>query len=175
MMSLFASDILQLAPPGSVVDIAITKHARFLDKSGELAQHYPGVQEQVYLTGYDTLVRILDTKYYPVAYTLEPLQVFFESNRIWCMLRTGDEWGGREAQMAYLEAIKRGDREVEGCKKEWGERIKFMVGPEAFWGQLEELTKTRWAGQWFRGTCKLDAGKGSGETARRGSPWRATN
>ncbi|KAL0636670.1 hypothetical protein Q9L58_004278 [Maublancomyces gigas] len=125
-MSLFASEILHLAPPGSVVDIAITKHARFLDKSGELAQHYPGVQEQVYLTGYDTLVRILDTKYYPVAYTLEPLQAFFESNRIWCMFRTGDEWGGREAQRAYLEAIKRGDREVEGCKKEWGERIEFM-------------------------------------------------
>lgn len=127
MMFLFASDILDLAPPGSIIDIAITKHARFLDKSKELARHYPDVQEQVYLTGYDTLVRILDTKYYPVAYTLEPLQAFFEKNRIWCMYRTGDEWGGREAQGEYLEAIKRGEREIDGCKREWGGRIRFMV------------------------------------------------
>lgn len=128
MMSLFASDILSSAPEGSEVDIAVTKHARFLDKSEELARHYKGVQEQVYLTGYDTLFRILDTKYYPVAYTLAPLQAFFERNRIWCMLRTGDQWGGREAQVRYLEDIKSGKREREGCMSEWGERIKFVVG-----------------------------------------------
>lgn len=131
-MSLFATDILHLAPPGSTIDIAITKHARFLDKSEELARHYRGVQEQIYLTGYDTLIRILDTKYYPAAYTLEPLQAFFERNRIWCTFRTGDQWGGRETQEAYLEAIKRGEGEGEGCRREWGERIKFMVGSEAF-------------------------------------------
>lgn len=133
-MSLFAADILKLAPPGSTIDIAITKHARFLDKSEELAQHYQGVHEQIYLTGYDTLVRILDAKYYPVAYTLEPLQVFFKRNRILCMFRSGDEWGGKETQEAYLEAIKRGEREGQGCKREWGERIAFMVRSEVFRG-----------------------------------------
>lgn len=134
MMSLFAIDILNLAPPGSTIDIAITKHARFLDKSKELARYYRGVQEQIYLTGYDTLVRILDTKYYPISYTLDPLQAFFERNRIWCMFRMGHEWGGKEAQEAYLEAIRRGDREGEGCRRGWGERIKFIVRSEAFRG-----------------------------------------
>lgn len=134
MMTLFASDILTSAPAGAVVDIAVTKHARFLDKSEELARHY-GAQEQVYLTGYDTLVRILDTRYYPVAYTLEPLQEFFERGRIWCMFRTGDQWGGREAQEAYLEGVRRGEREEEGCRREWGERIRFMVSGRC--GSLE--------------------------------------
>lgn len=137
-MSLFAADILNLAPPGSTIDIAITKHARFLDKSEELARHYQGVHEQVYLTGYDTLVRILDTKYYPVAYTLEPLQTFFKRNRIWCMFRLADEWGGKETQEAYLEAIKRGEREGEGCQREWGERITFIVRSEVIWGLPRE-------------------------------------
>jgi len=127
MISVFASDILSsLAPLSPAIDIAVTKHARFLDKSEELTKHYSNVTEQVYLTGYDTLIRILDTKYYPVTYTLKPLENFFRSNRIWCMYRLGDLWGGREGQDEYLRNIRSGNREAEGCRREWAERIKFI-------------------------------------------------
>jgi len=128
MISIFVSDILSsLTPLSPAIDIAVTKHARFLDKSEELTRHYPNVTEQVYLIGYDTLIRILDTKYYPAAYTLKPLEVFFRNNRIRCMYRLGDLWGGREGQDDYLRNIRSGNREAEGCKKEWAERIEFIV------------------------------------------------
>ncbi|PWW71947.1 Nucleotidylyl transferase [Tuber magnatum] len=127
MISMFASDILSsLAPLSPAIDIAVTKHAKFLDKSEELTKHYPDVTEQVYLTGFDTLIRILDTRYYPVAHTLEPLESFFRNNRIRCMYRLGDRWGGREGQDEYLRNIRNGSREAEGCRKEWAERIEFI-------------------------------------------------
>jgi nicotinamide-nucleotide adenylyltransferase len=128
MMSILVDDIQSaLAPSSSAIDIAITKHARFVEKFSEVAQHYPGVEEQVYLTGYDTLIRILDTKYYPATYTLESLEKFFEGARIRCMYRLGDQWGERIEQDRYLEGIRNGSKEAEGCKREWGDRIEFIV------------------------------------------------
>jgi len=134
MISVFVSDILSsLAPLSPAIDVAVTKHARFLDKSEELMRHYPDVAERVYLIGYDTLIRILDTKYYPPAYTLKPLEAFFRNNRIRCMYRLGDRWGGREGQDDYLGSIRNGNREVEGFKKEWAERIEFIVSWALGW------------------------------------------
>lgn len=126
MLHLFTASF----PPTTTIDIAITKHARFLDKSFELAKHYPNA-EQTFLTGFDTLIRLLDTKYYPPAHTLEPLDGFFGSNRVRCTLRDGG-WGDREKQREYVEAIRRGEREGEGCKREWAERIELVEGaPES--------------------------------------------
>ncbi|KAL7275977.1 hypothetical protein RUND412_001046 [Rhizina undulata] len=127
MMTIFVSDILSGFPDKKpAIDIAVTKHARFLDKSSELAKHYPELKEQVYLTGYDTLIRILDTKYYPPAYNLEPLETVFRTNRIRCMFRLDDQWGGKREQEEYLSKIRDGSREAEGCKREWAEKIELV-------------------------------------------------
>jgi len=125
--------MLLLAPelhPPYPVDIALTKHARFLDKSEELNRHYREAEEQTFITGYDTLVRLLDTRYYPMAYTLDPLRGFFERNRVRCVLRDGDAWGGKESQREYVCAIARGEREREGCRREWAGKIELVEGTE---------------------------------------------
>jgi len=108
------------------VDIALTKHARFLDKSRDLVEAYPEA-EQVYLTGYDTLIRLLDAKYYPTG--MESLRAFFERSRVVCTMRDGG-WGQMEEQRAYLESIKKGEREHEGCRREWAEMITLVEGKE---------------------------------------------
>ncbi|KAA8903172.1 cytidylyltransferase [Sphaerosporella brunnea] len=125
MMHLFAASVpLQ-------VDIAITKHARFLDKAAELERVYPGA-EQTYLTGYDTLIRLLDTKYYPPNHTLQPLESFFNLNRVVCTMRSGGGWGDIVEQREYVAGIGRGEREAEGCKKDWAERIELVeAAPES--------------------------------------------
>lgn len=131
MMSLFASDIMYAQPGTHVrkdmyIDIGVIKHARFLDKSIELRRHYPEVQEIVYITGFDTLVRILEPKYYPESYTLDPLDGFFERNRIKCTVRCGDLWGDQRSQVEYIDNIKIGRRVQEGCKPEWAEKIELL-------------------------------------------------
>jgi len=127
MMSIFASELVSapsLTPGQLVVEIGIIKHARFLDKSTELEKYYP--DEQVFLIGYDTLIRLLDTKYYPTAYTLGPLAAFFEKNRIKCTYRLDDGWGIREEQDAYLKALEDGEKDKEGAKREWATRVEMV-------------------------------------------------
>lgn len=84
--------------------------------------------EQVHLTGYDTLIRLLDIRYYPPHHTLQPLEGLLEKHRVRVTRRTDDAWGGREAQDEYMNRIKNGDREDEGGKREWAERIKLVEG-----------------------------------------------
>ncbi|KAI5784667.1 cytidylyltransferase family protein [Geopyxis carbonaria] len=126
MMQLFEETL----PSDITVDIGITKHARFMDKSIAVAEHYGTLaNEQVYLTGFDTLVRILDGKYYPPTHRLDVLDSFFNGgNKIRCMMREG-AWGEKEMQKGYLKAIADGEREAEGCKREWAESIEMVENP----------------------------------------------
>lgn len=145
MMELFAHDLrshlgeglatslwksprfLELMP---AIDIAVTKHPYFVDKAAaiEASGAYPTPLEQVHLTGYDTLIRILDPKYYPPTHTLEPLASLFTKHRFRVTLRPGNDWGDREEQEEYLASLARGDRESEGGRKEWAEKIQLVEG-----------------------------------------------
>lgn len=121
-----------------VVDVGITKEARFVDKSSALEKYWdytyldPGgarvPMEQVHLTGFDTLIRLLDTRYYPPNHNLQPLEGLLEKHRVRVTRRTDDAWGGREVQDEYMNRIEDGDREDEGGKREWAERIKLVEG-----------------------------------------------
>jgi nicotinamide-nucleotide adenylyltransferase len=127
MMHLFAQSVSE----PELVDIAITKHARFLDKAAELEKVYPGA-EQTYLTGYDTLIRLLDPKYYPPTHTLEPLEAFFKRGRVVCTMRAGGGLGDVKEQMEFVERIASGEREKDGCRKEWAQRIELVeAAPES--------------------------------------------
>lgn len=104
------------------------KHARFLDKATVLRKAYPEAGEIVFLIGFDTLVRLFDPKYYGGALT--PLASFFENgNSIQCCFRPMEggsrEW--RREQKMYLEGIREGKREGEGCPRQWGERVQMVV------------------------------------------------
>ncbi|KAJ5759713.1 hypothetical protein N7520_006869 [Penicillium odoratum] len=112
------------------IDIGVTKKPYFIDKASaiEASGIYPAPLEQVHLTGYDTLIRIFNPKYYPPEHTLAPLAPLFSQHRLRVTLRPSDEWGSVEDQRAFLTALARGDRENEGGRKEWAQRIQLVEG-----------------------------------------------
>lgn len=140
MMSIFAEEMVkELAAEdgreGVVVDVGVTKKARFVDKARVIEEcgDYSSIDdqggkkpiEQVHLTGFDTLVRLLDIKYYPPDHTLAPLEGLFEKHQVRVTRRTGDAWGGREEQDEFMKKLQRGQMEGQGGKREWAERIQL--------------------------------------------------
>lgn len=140
MMSIFAEEMAKemAGRGGAVVDVGLTKEARFVDKARAIEEcgDYSFIDdegernifEQVHLTGFDTLVRLLDTKYYPPNYTLAPLEGLFEKHRVRVTRRTGDAWGESEEQDEYMTKLQRGDMEVKGGRREWADRIELVEG-----------------------------------------------
>ena len=141
MMSIFAEDLVshvqkqlrdnQEGIKGLVVEVGVIKSPLYLDKtavieqSGQYGEGNAG-PEQVHLTGFDSMIRLFDTKYYPPHHTLHPLEAIFSKHRIRVTKRTGDKWGDRREQEAYLQALANGDRENEGAKRQWATRIDLV-------------------------------------------------
>lgn len=134
------------------VDIGLTTHPYFHDKSAAIAAspdydfHDPAQADnasQIFLAGYDTLIRIFTPKYYtspipeagvdpPQPYKT-PMQValdpFFARARLRATMRTDDEWGGREDQLGYLDRILHGNElEEVGGRREWARRVELVEG-----------------------------------------------
>lgn len=137
MMESFALDLLsylQTTTPAAYclpqVDIGVTKKPYFVDKAAEIesAGIYPDSLEQVHLTGYDTLIRIFNPKYYPPTHTLQPLSPFLSKHRLRVTMRPGDEWGETDDQQAFLRDLAQGGRQNDGGRPEWAERIQFVEG-----------------------------------------------
>ena len=135
MMELFAHDLLsqqqqqqQIQFPQ--IDIGVTRKPYFMDKAAEidLAGIYPSSVEQVHLTGYDTLIRIFNPKYYPPEHTLQPLAPFLSQHRLRVTMRPSEEWGGQEEQRQFLLDLAQGARASEGGRPEWAERIQLVEG-----------------------------------------------
>ncbi|KAK4120372.1 hypothetical protein N657DRAFT_649156 [Parathielavia appendiculata] len=96
--------------------------------------------EQVFLVGFDTMIRIFNPKYYgpspdsagqveaitPMHRALGP---FFFRAKLRVTMRTDDEWGGAEEQTAYLEGLlgAEGLKRVGGSR-DWGDRIEMVGG-----------------------------------------------
>lgn len=118
------------------VDVGVTKVPRFVEKVDAIENSGPfsapeGVQgpvEQVHLIGFDTLVRLLDTKYYPPDHTLQPLNRLFAKGRVRVTRRTDDAWGGGNEQVQYVRSLAEGRIEDDGGKKEWAEKIELVEG-----------------------------------------------
>ena len=143
MMSIFAEEMLEefKAEAGRqsvVIDVGVTKEARFVDKARVIEEcgHYSAIDdagaedsvEQVHLTGFDTLLRLLDTKYYPPDHTLAPLESLFQKHRVRVTRRTGDAWGATEQQDEYMMTLQRGEMEAKGGKGEWTKRLELVNG-----------------------------------------------
>ncbi|XXH05233.1 hypothetical protein Hte_011658 [Hypoxylon texense] len=167
MMQIFGADLLSdiaaADPDGDTyqragvdvdVDVAVTTEPYFHAKAAAVAGSgfYQGagtagdVPEQVYLAGFDTLVRIFDPKYYrpagpdAMARALDP---FFARARLRVTARTDDAWGGAAAQEAYLEELRRGGLErVGGGTAGWAGRIE-MVGGRKDGEEVVSSTKVR--------------------------------
>ncbi|RAL09007.1 cytidylyltransferase family protein [Aspergillus homomorphus CBS 101889] len=139
MMDLFARDLLShlqstssetSQPSLPVIDVAVTKKPYFMDKAAEIegAGIYPKSLEQVHLTGYDTLIRIFDPKYYPPEHTLQPLEPFLSRHRLRVTLRPDSNWGSRDEQEAFLRDLADGKKDEIGAKREWAPRIQLVEG-----------------------------------------------
>lgn len=112
------------------VDIGVTKKPYFVDKAAaiEASECYTNPLEQVHLTGYDTLIRIFNPDYYPPEHSLQTLDPLFSQHRLRVTLRPGNDWGSREDQKEFLVGLARGDREGEGGRREWAQRIQLVEG-----------------------------------------------
>jgi nicotinamide-nucleotide adenylyltransferase len=150
MMNLFARDLhsqlqgRQGQNDALSIDIGVTKKPYFIDKAAAIASSEPYSEslEQVHLTGFDTLVRIFDTKYYPPEHTLRPLEPFLGRHRMRVTLRPDDDWGGREEQESFLSRLAEGGRENEGGKREWATQITLVEGKKEGEGVISS-TKAR--------------------------------
>ncbi|KAJ5907761.1 hypothetical protein N7495_000443 [Penicillium taxi] len=143
MMEMFAQDLrshlastftqpsstfsLDQIPP---IDIGVTKKPYFVDKAVAIENSgcYPTPLEQVHLTGYDTLIRIFNAKYYPPDHNLHPLSLLFSQHRLRVTMRPSNEWGDQKEQEEFLTSIARGDRESEGGRREWAQKIQLTPG-----------------------------------------------
>lgn len=135
MMELFASELLSTLPSHSApaIDIAVTKHPYFVDKSKSIEEsglYGEGEAEQVHLIGYDTLTRLLDTKYYPPSHNLSTVSLFLEKHRLLVTYRVDDKWGGREEQDGFMETIAEGGLDSVCGRREWirDGRVRMVEG-----------------------------------------------
>ncbi|KAI2467831.1 Nucleotidylyl transferase [Annulohypoxylon bovei var. microspora] len=189
MMYIFAQDLLASAsasasqtttPRASAcegVDIAVTTEPYFHAKSRAVAScdSYlkPGPEpepvEQVYLTGFDTLIRIFDPKYYPDGSMARALDPFFAHARLRVSTRTDAEWGDEREQLAYLDGLRAGALEQVGGRTGWAERIDLVKGQG---GGAEVVSSTKVRGAVLRGDWdaleKLVSGGVAGWIRRQG-------
>ena len=139
-----------------IVDIGLTTLPYFHDKSAVIAasDFYTGTEtgvetaqpgpEQVFLIGYDTLIRIFNPKYYTLppgssdAQAPQPtamqqaLSPFFSQARLRVTMRAEDEWGGKDDQTAYVDSLLRSDAlDKVGGKREWAVRVELVEGRKA--------------------------------------------
>lgn len=125
------------------IDVGLTTHPFFHDKSTEIAASAfyggspPGEQgpEQVFLAGYDTLIRIFNPKYFTApspdpASEMTPMQAaldpFFARARLRITMRPDDEWGSRADQLVYIDGL--GNLEESGGRGSWAERVEMVEG-----------------------------------------------
>lgn len=176
MMYVFALDLvaaLQRDDGGGrpAVDLAVTTEPYFSSKSDAVAgsDFYGGGHagvEQVYLTGFDTLIRIFDPKYYPDRSMGRALEPLFSHSRLRITMRTDADWGDAAEQVAYLDNLKHGRLDEIGGKKEWADKVEMVQGrqqgeevisstkvrdavQDEDWDRLRELVSNR-VTEWVR-------------------------
>ncbi len=132
MMTLFAQELQRELGRGSklAVDIGVTKLPYYHDKAVSIDESgvYDGEPEQVHTTGFDSLIRIFNAKYYPPDHRFDVLEPFLSRHRLRVSYRPDDEWGGREEQKQYVQDIADGKLEDKGGKREWADRIQLVEG-----------------------------------------------
>jgi nicotinamide-nucleotide adenylyltransferase len=133
MMTLFAHELLydvQQQGMCPLIDVGLIKQPFFHDKAAAVDESgaYPGPPQQVHLIGFDTLIRIFNTKYYPPEHSLKVLEPFLGKHRLRATYRADDEWGNRREQDQYVQDIADGKRLSEGAESEWAKQLSLVEG-----------------------------------------------
>ncbi|EEB06459.1 fungal protein [Schizosaccharomyces japonicus yFS275] len=118
MMEAMALDLQEARPI-----IGLCKHALFADKA-EAIHNSLHTASQSYLLGFDTLVRLLDPKYYEPQGIEQALGHFFASTKVMCVARP-DVSSGLSEQEEYMRSIAKGD--MKGIPAQWASRITFAT------------------------------------------------
>lgn len=149
------------------VDIGLTTQPYFHEKSAAIASSseydfstFPAATvhaptEQVFLAGYDTLIRIFNPKYYSIStdetHMRTALDSFFAHSRLRITMRTDADWGGREEQVHYVDGlVNGGELDRVGGRREWARRVELVEasgGEEREEGLVVSSTEVRAAVQ----------------------------
>ena len=127
------------------IDVGVIKQPYFVDKASAIEES--GVYgdkarfEQVHLTGFDTLMRIFDKKYYGEQ-GLKVLEPFLKRGRIRAVIRPGEEWGSVEEQKGWIQSVRKGGREAEGLRTEWAERVELVEAQDGE-GEVQGVSSTK--------------------------------
>jgi nicotinamide-nucleotide adenylyltransferase len=114
---------------GSVaaVDVGVTTQPYFHDKARAVRESgfYAGLGDMTFLAGFDTLIRVLNPRYYGGEEGMaEALDPFFGMSKLRVTMRPGGGWGGVEEQEGYLGGLQGG----RGYRTEWSGRIEMVEG-----------------------------------------------
>lgn len=117
------------------IDIGLTSQPYFHDKSSAIAasDFYAHKKletpQQIFLVGYDTLIRIFDAKYYMIAEPpFTPLQTaltpFLRRAHLRVTTRPDDQWNNEDHQKSWLSNIAH-----LGGNEDWTARVEMVSGP----------------------------------------------
>jgi nicotinamide-nucleotide adenylyltransferase len=125
------------------IDVGLTTEPYYTDKSIAIAECSPTFYESrpkhIHLVGYDTLIRFCNPKYYPNhSPPLSALAPFFDAGhglRVTARPysendESSKEYGTMEEQRQYTMALRQGEREAEGFRSEWGNKVELVEGVE---------------------------------------------
>lgn len=117
-----------------IIDVGVTKEALFVAKARAIEQSgayasanslKSGVIEQVHLTGFDSLIRLVDAKYYPDK-SLGSLKELFDSHRVVVTMR---EPPPKAEQVHFYKGLEGGSQwEAKGWENEWCGKIELVEG-----------------------------------------------
>jgi nicotinamide-nucleotide adenylyltransferase len=147
LMTAFAEDFSQSLKKDAAgteladlsIDIGLTKEPYYSDKSIAIRDTSPPFYSSrpihVHLTGYDTLIRFCNPKYYPkYDPPLSALQPFFDDGHKLRVTqrptdpndKSSNEFGTVEEQQKYVNDLQDGTREKDGFRPEWADNIDMV-------------------------------------------------
>lgn len=131
-------------PKPQAIDIGVVKFPLFIDKANAIAASgvYSLLKTQVFLMGFDTLVRVLDPKYYKDK-TLKSLQAFFAANMIILALRDSEDGPPVSEQRQFVERIAAGSLDAIHGYDWWSKRIEVVEKIMDFGDETVSSTRVR--------------------------------
>lgn len=110
------------------VSIGITRHAKFVDKLVSILNELEKPVKVTFAVGYDTLVRILDEKYYVPDKLLDSLCEFMENSDLFCLTRAD----GSASDVEQLKFVKNvGSGHFAHIPLSWAKSIHMVNVPDS--------------------------------------------
>ncbi|CUS24267.1 LAQU0S15e00694g1_1 [Lachancea quebecensis] len=111
------------------VSVGITKYAKFFEKSAAICKGLGHSPKITYLVGFDTIVRVFDSKYYAPLSVADALRDFMSDTEFFCLTRDGET--AVQQQLQYPRDIAEGTYEPN-IPKSWNSKIVVEKGDESF-------------------------------------------